>query len=194
MRRPSYPQMCLILSLMCCGLSPLIAADEPVKVKVGEISLAVPKHWKQQPPANRLRLAQFSIPAADGDQEAAELSIFNFGAGGTIGQQIERWKRSFDAQGRKFTATEGKSSVGEYVLVDLGGTYRKPVGPPVLRKTEPLPNARMLVVMIAVPEKGNYFLKLVGPAGTVDSNAEAFRSSFGAAAKDEKPLKEEEER
>ena len=156
-------------------------------VEVGSIKLRVPTTWMQQPPANRLRLAQFEIPPEDGDQEPAELSIFNFGAGGSVAQQVNRWINQFEPGGRKVMTTSGESPHGKYVYVDLSGTYRKPVGPPVARRTEPMPGARMLVVMIAVKDQGNYFLKLVGSQKTVGAAAAAFRESFGAAA-DEQPL------
>ena len=63
------------------------SADEPAKtdapaaaatlkeVEAGDMKLSVPDTWKQQPPSNRLRLAQFAIPAAEGDKVGAELVI-----------------------------------------------------------------------------------------------------------------------
>ncbi len=37
---------------------------------------------------------------------------------------------------------------GEYVLVKLTGTYKKPIGPPILRKSEPAPGYAMYGVML----------------------------------------------
>lgn len=180
---------CLLATLFVLGsFLPLQAADETRVVKVGGLSLTVPKHWKEEPPANRLRLGQFSVPAVEGDKEAAELSIFNFGAGGTVAEQVTRWNEQFEANGRKAQATTGSiENLGKYVFVDLSGTYKKPDGPPILRKTTPQPGSRMLVAMIQT-EDGDYFLKLVGPAKTVTAALEAFRTSFGAKADKEKPL------
>lgn len=159
----------------------------PQKTKVGDITLLLPAAWKQQAPANKLRLAQFEIPAGGDDKEPAELSVFNFGAGGTVEQQVERWKGQFLEENREFSMEQGKIELGEYVLVDLAGTYKKPSGPPVLRKTVPMPGARMLVAMIST-EQGTYFLKLVGPKATVSAAAADFRKSIGAPAK--KPAKQ----
>jgi hypothetical protein len=180
---------CLLATLFVLGsFLQLQAADETRAVKVGGLSLTVPKHWKEEPPANRLRLGQFAIPAVEGDKEAAELSIFNFGAGGTVAEQVTRWNEQFEANGRKAQATTGNiENLGKYVFVDLSGTYKKPDGPPILRKTTPQPGSRMLVAMIQT-EDGDYFLKLVGPAKTVTAALEAFRNSFGAKAATEKPL------
>jgi len=152
------------------------------EVKVGDITLAVPAAWKQQAPANRLRLAQFEIPASGDDKEPAELSIFNFGAGGTVDQQVERWKGQFLPENRKFSMEQGKVELGEYVLVELSGTFKKPVGPPVLRKTVAMPGAAMHVAMVST-EKGIYFLKLVGLQSTVNAAASDFRKSIGVGEK-----------
>ena len=156
--------------------------DAAKKIKVGDIVMVVPNTWKQQPPSNRLRLAQFEIPAKGTDKESAELSVFNFGAGGTVVQQVDRWKGQFLSAKREFSIEQGKIELGDYVLVELAGTYKKPTGPPVLRKTKEMPGARMLVVMIRT-EKGNYFLKLVGLNATVSAAAADFRKSIGVPAK-----------
>jgi len=162
------------------------AADELKEAKVGDITLKTPASWKQSEPTSNLRLAQFEIPAADGDKEAAELAIFSFGGGGGVQANIDRWVDQFSVEGRKSKVTSGKSAIGQYVIADVTGTYKKPVGPPILRKTEALPGARMLAVILAVDGKGNYFLKLTGESATVSAAADAFRASFGGKEADEK--------
>jgi gluconolactonase len=165
-----------------------VAADDLKEAKVGEITLKTPANWKQSKPTSRLRKAQFSIPAVEGDKEAAELAIFSFGAGGGVKANVDRWIGQFSADGRKSKITSGKSKTGEYVFVEVGGTYKKPVGPPIRGKTEPMPNARMLGVILAVEGKGNYFLKMTGPTKTVAAAADAFRGSFGGDVASEKPF------
>ncbi|MEX0818234.1 MAG: hypothetical protein WD070_01535, partial [Pirellulaceae bacterium] len=157
-----------------------LAADEVKEAKVGEITLKTPANWKQSEPTSSLRLAQFEIPAAEGDKEPAELAIFSFGGGGGVQANIDRWVDQFHADGRKSKVTTGKSDFGQYVIVDVVGTYKKPVGPPVLRKTEAMKGARMLAAILAVEGKGNYFLKMTGEDATVSAAADAFRASFGA--------------
>ena len=165
-------------------------ADAPTKkVKVGDLTLVVPGTWKQQPPSNRLRLAQFEIPASGNDKEPAELSVFNFGAGGGVEQQVERWKGQFLPAKRVFSMEQGKIELGEYVLVNLAGTYKKPTGPPVLRQTKSMPGAEMLVVMIRT-EKGTYFLKLIGLKATVSAASADFRKAIGVPAKKPAAAKE----
>ena len=168
----------------------------PVKtreVKLQALTLKVPETWKQGEPSNNLRLGEFTVPAVKGDDrnaddEPVELAVFSFGGGGSVQQNIERWIGQFDAAGRKAKVSTGESPQGKYVFVDITGTYQKPVGPPMLRQTERLPDARMLAVILAVPDEGVYYLRMAGPEETVTANAAHLRRSFGADATKEKPL------
>lgn len=148
------------------------------------LKLSVPESWKQSEPNSRLRLAQFEIPAAEGDEEALELAIFSFqGGGGDVSANIRRWIGQFDEEGRKSKIIIGKAEQGEYVFVDVTGTYNRTVGPPILGRTESLPDARMLAVIMAVPKgmpKVVYYLRMAGKENTVTANYEKLRDAFGA--------------
>ncbi|MDP6443936.1 MAG: hypothetical protein QGG36_32490 [Pirellulaceae bacterium] len=154
-------------------------------VKIKDITLSVPSGWKKEEPKTRLRLAQFSVPAAEGDKESAELAIFSFGASDPSAN-IRRWLSQFQAKDRKASVATGVSAVGKYVFVDISGTYNKPVGPPVAGKTEPTPNSRVLAVILVAEKKGVYYLKMAGPDKTVAAQADALRKSFGGDAEKEK--------
>jgi len=173
---------CLLALAVCCSA---YAEDETREVKAGDLTLKVPKDWKQQQPSNKLRLAQFTIEAAEGDEEGAELVVFP-PFGGTIAQNVERWIGQFESEGRSVKMTEGKTDQGSYVFVDLAGTYKKPDGPPFLRKTIAAPGYRMLAVILSSDSGGNYFLKVTGPDKTVKASEDALRASFGADAEKEK--------
>lgn len=178
---------CLLLVLSAGSLS---AEDtETTEVKVKDITLTVPKTWKQEPPANKLRMAQFVIPSDKEGGETAELVISHFGGGGGgIAPNVQRWVGQFTPTGRDVKVTKGKSDQGDYVIADISGTYLKPVGPPVLRQTQPTPDSRMLAVILIVPDKGHYFLKLAGPDATVAGVAKAVRKSFGGDVTTEEPF------
>jgi gluconolactonase len=183
----------LCIALAACAAGHALAAEgETTEVKLRDLTLKVPADWKKEEPKSRLRLSQFSIPAAKGDQENAELAVFTFGAGGGIEANIRRWIGQFQPDQRKVAIFSGKSDQGQYVLVDLSGTYNKPIGPPIQQKTEPAPGTRAVNVILAIPEKGVYFLKLVGQDKTVSAQVDALRASFGAKADDEKEFKLDE--
>lgn len=177
----------LLTAVMACSV---VNAEETKEVEVKAIKLQIPESWKQEPASSRLRLAQFAIQPAE-DEEKAELVVYSFGGGGGgIAANVTRWVNQFEAEGREVKVTQGKSAVGEYVLVDISGTYNKPVGPPIRQQTERAPNSRMLAAIIAVPDEGNYFLKLTGGKETVGKQVENFRNSFKADKDSEKPYEQ----
>lgn len=179
MKTPSASLLSLSVLLLASAVQ---ANDNDVReVKAQDLTLKVPAAWKQQQPSNNLRLAQFVIPAADGDEEEGELVVFP-PFGGTIPQNIQRWVDQFQREERTLKMVQGTSPQGKYVLVDLTGTYNKPDGPPILRKTKPAPDYRMLAVILTPEGGGNYFLKVTGPEKTVADALAAFRNSFGADA------------
>lgn len=190
-RRVLYSVLGICLAIYACTADAAETSEKTNEVKVNDITLKVPADWKNAPPSNRLRLAQFEIPAVKGDKEPAELVISSFGGtGGGIAANVSRWIGQFNSDGRKVKVTQGESEQGKYVFVDISGTYNKSIGPPILRKTEAVPNSRMLGVILAVEGKAYYFLKLTGPDKTVAEAADALRTSFGASAKDEKPFEQ----
>ena len=183
----------LLSAVVCCSGTLFCSAAETREAKVEELKLVVPTSWKQQEPSNNLRLGQFEIPASEGDKESAELAIFNFGASGGIKANRDRWVEQFMPEERKAKSSQGKCPLGEYVFVDISGTYKKPIGPPRLGKTEPMPKARMLGIILSTEKKGLYFLKLVGPEKTASNAAAALRTAIGAKEADEKPYDPEKD-
>jgi len=158
------------------------------EVKMRFLTLDVPESWKQRESTSDMRLGELEIPAAEGDKEPADLIVYYFGAQGAGSRKanIDRWIGQFEAGGRDAKVLAGKARAGEYSLVDVTGTYQKPVGPPVARKTTPLPGARMLAIILATKE-GDVYLKLTGPAKTVARAAADVRRAIGADPAAEKP-------
>ena len=158
------------------------------EVKMRFLTLDVPESWKQRESTSDMRLGELEIPAVDGDKEPAELIVYYFGAqgAGTRKANVDRWIGQFETEGRQAKVLAGKARAGEYSLVDVTGTYQKPVGPPVARKTTPMQGARMLAVILATKE-GDVYLKLTGPAKTVAKAAADLRRAIGADPAAEKP-------
>lgn len=176
----------LSLTLMCVFTT--ASADvKTTDVKVKDMTLKVPETWKQKPNSSNMRLATYEIPAADGDAENGELTIFSFGGGGGgVGANLTRWIGQFGTDGRTSKVTKGKAGDNDYYFADIAGVYNKPVGPPILRKTKPTPGYRMLGVILVLEGKGVYYLKLTGPDATIKAEADIFRASFGGDRKSEK--------
>ncbi len=166
----------------------LVAEEKTIaeNKKVGDLTLKIPTDWKVQPAANRLRLAQFAIPAITGDKEPGELVVSFFqGDGGGIDPNLKRWNDQFTGENKKIKLSQGESPQGTYYFSDVSGTYLKPIGPPIAGKKEPTPDYRSLGIILQVKEKGNYFLRLTGPDRTIAAAAEKLRQSIGADEKKE---------
>lgn len=179
----------LAAALMLTSTIGVLSADEPAKggdvttVKLKDLTLQLPKSWSESDLKSSMRLATYEIPAAEGDKEKGELSISTFpGGGGGVDQNLARWVDQFDARGRTSVIKKGKAGENEYYIADLSGTYKKSVGPPILRKTEPAPGYRMLAVILVMKNEEVYFLKLTGPDKTVKAQAETLRKTFGGAS------------
>ena len=167
--------------------SAIPADSETTEVILKDLKLTLPKSWKTVPSTSNMRLATYEIPAADGDQEAAELTVFNFnGGGGDLSANLTRWIGQFSSEGRMVEMKKGKAGENNYYVTDISGTYQKPKGPPVLRQTTPATGYRMLGVVVEIEGKGVYYLKLAGPDATVKAQAEHLRKSFGGSSEVEK--------
>lgn len=185
--------VCLSL-LLVMGIVATSSADDSGKDKAGkasevklkDLTLKVPAGWKLKPSTSSMRLATYTIPAAKGDSDSGELTIFNFaGGGGDVGANISRWVGQFSGEGRTVKVTKGKAGDNDYYFANIAGTYKKPVGPPFQRKTESAPGYRMAGVILVLQGKGVYYLKLAGPDATIKAQADTFRKSFGGSKKSE---------
>jgi gluconolactonase len=158
---------------------PKVAAQEATKtLAIGSLMLVVPLSWKFTAPTSNMRLGQFAVPGPGGE---AELVVFYFGAGGAGGVRanIERWIGQFAAEGRATQIAKGECASGDYAVVTCHGTYNQPVGPPIRRESKPMPGSAMIALIVPTAQ-GDHFLKLAGPAATVEAAARALRAAIGA--------------
>lgn len=126
-----------------------------------QLVLQVPTAWEPQPDAG-MAVAKLRIPAAGG--EDGELSAFDFGArgAGDVEANMQRWIGMFAEDGRAVERATGTAQHGEYHLVQITGTYQKPVGPPMGGRKEPRADWAMLAVVLPGPQ-GPFYLRLTGP-------------------------------
>lgn len=160
------------------------AETENKTVTLRDLTLTIPPEWQETPSASRMRLATYRVPAAEGDKLPVDFVVFP-PMGGSTKANIQRWIGQFAGSNRNAKVTQGTYDGGEYVLADITGTFNMPVGPPIMRKTESVEDARMLAAIVTPTGGGSYYVKLAGPKPTVDAAAEAFRGAIGANASDE---------
>jgi hypothetical protein len=160
----------------------IAAADrtQGTQVKIDGLVSAAPSDWQAEKPPEkfrRLRLGQFRLPRADGDKEDAELVInyFGKGSGGTLDENLLRWKSMFvPPRGKKIDSVTkiDKLKAGGVAIttVEIHGTYKGASFAPM----KPKPDYRMIKVFFD-SENGPYFMTLVGPDRTILKHKKAFR-------------------
>lgn len=146
-------------------------------VDLGGLKATAPASWKEVEVSNPMRIKQFAVPGKDGE---AELVIFYFGEGqgGSVQANVDRWKKQFTPpEGKTIEDVSKVSKVKlastEATVLDVSGTYMFKARPMDPGPGEPRPDHRMLAVVLETP-KGNYFLRFVGPAKTIEKNKKDF--------------------
>ena len=125
-----------------------------------------------------MRVAQFSVPRAAGDTADTDVVVYYFGgSGGTVDANIERWLGQMQQpDGKPSSAVAKRQSRTinglKVTLVDVGGTYIAEVTPGSPQRHNS-PNFRLRAAVIETAN-GPYFIKLTGPAKTVDGAAQAY--------------------
>jgi hypothetical protein len=138
----------------------------------GELRFKAPEGWTTEKPSSNMRAAQYKLPKAEGDPEDGTAVLYYFGAnqGGAPQANIDRWisqmQQADNSPSKDKAKTETMTVNGlQITTVDVTGTYTAEMAPGS-GSFHNSPNYRLLAAVIETP-KGNYFLKLVGPAKTV---------------------------
>jgi hypothetical protein len=195
----------VLLSALAGAALPLAYAADPAKpaeaaktsesgkthavTKLG-VKMNIPETWKSKDTNSNVHLMQFAIPKGEGDKEDTEVSVWYFGlnGAGSVNENFQRWIDEFDAKDRKMKLTTGKCPGGDYILMDISGTWNRPVSTPQGGLKVVHTTGREIAVAVK-GRQGDYFYRLMGPETTVAANVDAFRTAIGADAKDEKDYK-----
>lgn len=160
-----------------CLLLLAVAAPAGAEEAAG-LSWTAPKTWTAQG-ERQMRAATYTIPAAKGDAEPAELAVFFFGRGqgGPADANVKRWIDQFrkaDGSSAESAATVKKETLAGLpaTSVDVRGTYMG--GGPQMGSGPPKAGYRLLGTIVENPG-GNLYFKLTGPEKTVAEAAAPFR-------------------
>jgi len=145
--------------------------------QAGGLTWTAPAEWKSQG-ERPMRAATYSIPAAKGDSETAELAVFFFGKseGGGVDANVKRWIEQFQKADGTSAAKDAKVKQEKIAALpattlDVKGTY---MGGSMMGPTTPKPGYRLLGAIVEGPG-GNVFFKLTGPEKTVTAAEKPFR-------------------
>jgi hypothetical protein len=171
--------MTLVLACSTCGGrgATSVSSKQPnssasTTAPSGDLHFRAPDGWVVEQPSSKMRAAQYKLPKAEGDAEDASLVLYYFGPsqGGPPQANIDRWIAQIqqaDGSSSKDKAKTDTITVNglRITTVDVTGTYTAEMAPGS-GTTHNDANYRLRAAVIETP-KGNYFLKLVGPAKTV---------------------------
>ena len=174
---------CLVLAaiLAACG------GARGVLVEIDDLRARTPSAWSEiedvQPPLIR----QFMLPG--GLEDDAELSIFHYGRGygGDVQTNIELWKSSFEPPRDPSASQSTTRTIDDFTtvttyrtpsvrmtVVDVRGTYLHRDRPLDVRSDPERRREHRLIGVVFQSRHGPYFLRLVGPARTVDRHEQTF--------------------
>ena len=147
----------------------------------GELRFKAPPEWVVEKPSSAMRLAQYKLPKAEGDNEDASLVLYFFGTnqGGSVQANLDRWVSqikqpdgsSSESKAKLETITVNQLKIS---TIDLAGTYVAETAPgsKILHNN---PDYRLRAAVIETP-KGAHYVKVVGPLKTVNRWDKAFNA------------------
>jgi hypothetical protein len=152
-----------ILTVLLLGTGP---------AQTGTLTFTKPATWTDRAAASSMRVAEFVVPRAAGDSEDGEVIIYYFaGGGGSVGANLQRWASQVQSTKDPVRSTAMVNGL-KLTSLDVSGTYVAEMRPGSTEHYNK-PGYRMRATVVETP-KGPYFIKLTGPARTVDSASAAF--------------------
>ena len=153
-------------------------------VELGNLKSRAPADWKEVEPSpiqkQGGRIKAFSLPKVGDDKHDGEVLIFYFGGqGGSVKENVQRWKGMFiPPQGKSIDeatkSEEFKVGKANVTYVDIQGTYKYKKAPFVPdEQAERRPNYRMVAIYFDC-EGGPYFIRFVAPAKTFEQYKKGF--------------------
>jgi hypothetical protein len=175
--RPSAPAL-------STGEAPKSAeSDDPTVAKFAGLSGPKPATWQWRAPSSQMRAAEYTVPGADGGDQA-QIVVYQFPGGGSVENNINRWKTQFrNADGSPVEAKvqEFEADGMNVTIAELTGEYKG------MGQTEFRPDQILIAAMIE--GDGNpVFVQLTGPSKTVSANRDAYITMLRGIKKSE-PMK-----
>lgn len=142
------------------------------------LTLTAPKGWGRKAPQSTFILGEFVLPRAEGDTLDGRLTLSV--AGGTIDENIARWKGQFVGKLEKSHQEKLDANGLTATLVDFSGEFNDQRGPnaPAVKR----PDFRMIAAIIPVGDQ-LHFVKATGPRKTMDHHADKIKAFIASAKK-----------
>ena len=143
-----------------------------------------PANWAPRTITSAMRVADFTLPRAEGDADDATVTVYFFGGtGGSLQANLDRWVSQMtqpDGKESKDLAKTGTLTSHGFKIttIDLSGTYVAETAPGSgQRFNKPGFRLRAAVLESEDGAKGGpFYVKIIGPAKTVEKAAAAIDS------------------
>jgi hypothetical protein len=144
-------------------------------IEIDGMKSTTPASWVKVKPGSKMRFAEFRLPKVKDDKIDAEVGLFK-NAGGSLRDNIKRWKAAFRApEGKDIDdvtkVTEMKIGGKKATMVDVRGTFQPPPFTPKFGGKK-WPNFRRIAVQLDGDDL--YHIILTGPADTVEHYKKGF--------------------
>lgn len=178
------PQPAASMPVMPAASQPAAATTDgaPGEIEVAGVVLPVSDAWVQEVPSSTMRLAEFTLPSADGD---ATLAVFCFGTGqgGDIPSNITRWVGQFENEMTPGQPVEPEVTPQEVngltvTTVRCRGTYNPGGMGPFAPAPDPIDNAALYGIIIEGGPEGTVFIKTTGPRTAIEDHEEFLNSAI----------------
>lgn len=172
----------LVISAACVAVVITAHAGDASFV-AGDFTFSVPAAWRSVAPSSPMRKAELRVPgpAGTGDSGEALVTVFHFGPGegGGVQQNVDRWLGQFGDDREKIGAATAKETIGKtpVTFARARGTFQS--GMPGTPAT-PIEGQALLGAILESPA-GDVYVKMTGPAPTVDKAEPAFVQMIRAA-------------
>ena len=157
--------------------------DKGTVTEIDGLKSTAPENWKAVKPGSSMQVLSFIIPKVNGDKYDGQLTVYYFGkgSGGDAKANISRWKGMIKpAEGVKdedaYKTTEMKAGDVKITVFEGNSAYKhknRPFDPN--EAGEMRANYRLVGVVFDSPN-GPYFIRMVGPAKTLEANRKGFEN------------------
>ncbi len=134
-----------------------------------------PEGWERVTTKSPMRAAEYKVPPAAGDTEAAEVTVFYFGAdmGGGVDENLNRWAKQFTGVNEADVKRTSRDSNGltHHLIHVPKGEY---AGMAMMGGSAPAKRNYGMLGAVTVAPSGKYFFKMTGPSNTVAANQASF--------------------
>ena len=191
--RRSFALVALALLSACSSKTgePAPPAPKSSEPRVPPVVFDVPATWTQTESSDtRERRGGYKVPKVGADSEDAELLVLFFGTGsnGDRDKQWDPWFAQYDGDAKAdATRAELRSGAGLAIeTFEFVGSYKLNMGPrrPGMTKS-PVQmvkkDFRMIGAVVKAGERGNWFVRLVGPNETVLAARDPFLEMLKSA-------------